>query len=99
MAASESECFFVYSADPSLTYLLIPGNSPPDYPVLRPSDPELVGKVWEGTELEIKGPETVMPKTVGPASLPIGPASLLGSAKISDKFCRPAARQLRYQLQ
>merc|ERR1740124_1219860 len=73
MAASESECFFVYSADPSLTYLLTD---------VSPTHPLLVGKVWEGAELEIKGPVTAMPETVGPASLP-------GSAKISAKFCLP----------
>ena len=95
MAASESECFFVYSADPSLTYLLTADVSP--------AHPLLVGKVWKGAELQIKGPETVMPETVtaqdaiAPGSLPwVSPRLprylpvFLGIAKISATFCRPA---------
>ena len=84
------ECFFLYSAEPSLAYLLVPGNIP-DLATLAPTDPEdvgKVGKVWEGVKLEIKGPETVEPETVtAQDAIARFPASL---ATMSETFCLPA---------
>jgi len=83
------ECFFLYSAEPSLAYLLVPGNIPPNW-VVPPTDPEdvgKVGKVWEGVKLEIKGPETVEPETVtAQDAIARFPASL---ATMSETFCLP----------
>jgi len=94
--ATETECFFMYSVDPSLSYMLanaLAGTITPPGPfAVPPPFPDLVGKVWEGVVLTIQGPETetVTLETVTGQSPPVWyAADLTKIAVMSEEFCLP----------